>query len=359
MIDPNILPPMIILRPGVQPASGGGLLKTEPVDFQVEEIPAYAPEGAGDFHYLWVEKEDVAGPKLAKEIARRLGIDNGVVGIAGMKDRRAVTRQWVSVPVVEGLDLAAIDGPVGDAGRITVLDASRHTNKLRTGHLKGNRFTIRLRDRDANTDTATAERLAHFEHVGFANAFGPQRFGNGNSLRVGLDALSGRRVRDRRQLRLGVSAIQSWIFNTWLADRMSANLINVALEGDLLRKRESGGVFWCDEPAVDTARIQSGELVLTGPISGLKARRARGEAAALEEQALDAAGLELESFRAVKRLAPGTRRDALTFPSDCAVTREDDGLVLRFTLPSGCYATVLLELICGPLKAWSYAENTA
>lgn len=350
---------MILLRPGVEPATGGGLLKSEPIDFQVEEIPAYEPDGSGDFHYLWVEKEDVAGPKLAKEIARRLGLDNGAVGIAGMKDRRAVTRQWVSVPAEDGLDLSAIDGPVGDAGRISVLEATRHTNKLRTGHLKGNRFTIRLRDRDAAKDSVTAERLAHLEQVGFANSFGPQRFGNGSSLRVGLDALKGRRIRDRRQLRLGVSAIQSWIFNTWLADRIAADLVSVALEGDLLRKRESGGVFWCEDPSVDTARIEAGELVLTGPISGLKARRARGEAAALEEKALQAAGIELEAFRAVKRLAPGTRRNALAFPTDCDVTREDDGLVLRFTLPSGCYATVLLELICGPLEAWRYVKNTA
>jgi tRNA pseudouridine13 synthase len=359
MIEPSTLPPLAILRPGVHPATGGGLLKTEPADFRVEEIPAYTPEGEGGFHYLWVEKEDVAGPKLAKEIARRLGIDNGSVGIAGMKDRRAITRQWVSVPATDGLDLGAIDGPVGDAGRITLIDASRHTNKLRTGHLKGNRFTIRLRERDTAKDDDTIERLTHFERHGFANTFGPQRFGNGNSLRVGLDALAGRRVRDKRQLRLGVSAIQSWIFNTWLADRMAADLITTALEGDLLRKRESGGIFWCDEPSVDTPRIESGELVLTGPISGLKARRARGDAGVLEDQALQAAGIELEAFRAVKRLAPGTRRNALAFPTDCSSTREDDGLILCFTLPSGCYATILLELICGPLTAWSYAQNTA
>ena len=359
MIDPSTLPPLTVLRPGVEPATGGGLLKAEPIDFQVEEIPAYLPEGTGDFHYLWVEKEDVAGPKLAKEIARRLGLDNGAVGIAGMKDRRAVTRQWVSVPARDGLDLGAIEGPVGDAGRINLLKAERHSNKLRTGHLKGNRFTIRLRERDPSQDATTAERLAHFEGVGFANTFGPQRFGNGSSLRVGLDALQGRRIRDRRQLRLGVSAIQSWVFNTWLGERMAAGLIETALEGDLLRKRESGGVFWCDEPEVDTARIAAGELVLTGPISGVKARRARGEASQFEERALQAAGIERESFRVVKRLAPGTRRNALAFPTDCSVEREDDGLVLCFTLPSGCYATVLLELICGPLKTWSYAQNTA
>ena len=352
MIDPNAPVTTAFLRPGEIPATGGGVLKAIPEDFVVEEIPAYVPSGAGDFHYLWVEKRDVAGPKLVKEVARRLGLDNNAVGVAGMKDRRAVTRQWLSVPAQPGLDLSAIDGPVGDSGHITLLESTRHTNKLRTGHLKGNRFRIALRDREASSDEATRERLQSFAERGFPNSFGPQRFGRGTALTVGLDALAGRRIRDRRQLRLGVSALQSWIFNAWLGERVNAGLIESALEGDLLRKRESGGVFWCDEPDVDTERIAQGELVVTGPIVGLKARKARALAEDYEVRALESAGLTLDAFKAVKRLAPGTRRDALVFPSECEVTREGEALILCFTLPSGCYATVLLELACGPLSSW-------
>ena len=359
MIDPTQTPPLIILRPGREVAQGGGIMKREPEDFQVEEIPAYLPSGEGDFHYLWVEKRDVAGPKLAKEVARRLGIDNGAVGLAGMKDRRAITRQWVSVPISAGDDPSVINGPVGDNGEITLLESARHTNKLRTGHLKGNRFRIAIRDKDPLTDEATRSRLMSYADEGFTNSFGPQRFGQGTSLRVGLDALAGRRVRDRRQLRLGISAVQSWVFNTWLHARTEAGLINTALEGDLLRKRESGGVFWCEHPEVDTERIASGELVVTGPICGLKARKARGEAAKFEEDAMDAAGLEVESFRSVKRLAPGTRRNALVFPSECSARREEDALILGFSLPSGSYATVLLELICGELTPWREGQKTS
>ena len=146
-----------------------------------------------------------------------------------------------------------------------------------------------------------------------------------------------------------MSAIQSWIFNTWLAARVADGLVTEAIEGDLLRKRESGGIFYCDEPQTDTARISAGELVVTGPITGLKARRGRAGAGLREDAALSAAGLERESFRVVKRLAPGTRRDALAFPEACSVSREEDALVLRFVLSPGCYATVLLELVAGPL----------
>ena len=350
MIDPDVPPPIAILMPGSTPAPGGGMLKTEPRDFLVEEVPAYDPCGEGGFDYLWVEKEDVAGPKLVKTVAQRLGLPHGEVGCAGMKDRRAVTRQWLSVPARDDIaSLNAIDGPVGEEGRITLLATRRHTNKLKTGHLKSNRFEIRLRDRDPAHDEATSANLNRAAAEGFPNAFGPQRFGRGQSLRNGLDALAGRRVRDKRQLRLGVSAIQSWVFNTWLDARVNDGLVNTALTGDLLRKRDSGGVFLCEEPEIDSARITAGELVVTGPICGLKGRQATGLAAERERAALEAAGLVRSDFQVVRRLAPGARRNALVFPRDCSVERDDEGLVLCFTLPSGCYATVLLELVCGPL----------
>ncbi|MDP6943763.1 MAG: tRNA pseudouridine(13) synthase TruD [Myxococcota bacterium] len=349
MIDSDTPPPIAIRPPGEAPATGGGVLKAAPADFVVEEIPAYEPCDEGPFHYLWIEKEDVAGPRLVKEVARRLELPPGEVGCAGMKDRRAITRQWLSVPARQGRDLTLVNGPVGETGRITLLDTRRHSNKLRTGHLKGNRFTIRLPGRDPASDEPTRRRLAVMEDEGFPNAFGPQRFGRGQSVRIGLDALGGRRIRDKRQLRLGVSAVQSWIFNTWLGERVGDGLVATAIEGDLLRKRDSGGVFFCDDPATDNRRMSAGELIVTGPIPGLKGRRATGAAGEREDDALVAAGLTLESFRSVKRLAPGARRDALAFPQACEIRREEDALLLRFTLAPGCYATVLLELLCGPL----------
>ncbi len=140
------------------------------------------------------------------------------------------------------------------------------------------------------------------------------------------------------------------------SQRMPQGLAETALLGDLLRKRDSGGLFWCDDPKTDTQRIAEGELVVTGPIPGVKARRAKDDAGQREEQALIAGELNLEAFRVVKRLAPGGRRDALAFPTGCELRREADDLVLAFMLPSGCYATVLLELLCGQLTPWTAAR---
>src|SRR4051794_30038901 len=106
----------------------GGRIKAEPADFDVEEIPAYEPAGTGDHLFLWIEKTDMGAEYFARQVARRLGIPNGEVGTAGLKDRRAVTRQWVSVPANCEPALGQLDGD-----GIRVLNVSRHTNKLKPG----------------------------------------------------------------------------------------------------------------------------------------------------------------------------------------------------------------------------------
>src|SRR5262245_58363540 len=119
----------------------GGRIKVAPEDFEVEEIPAYEPSGQGEHLFLWVQKRDMGAEYFARQVAKRLGLSPGDVGTAGLKDRRAVTRQGVSVPVAAEPQLAALDGD-----GVTLLRTSRHGNKLRPGHLRGNRFRILIRD---------------------------------------------------------------------------------------------------------------------------------------------------------------------------------------------------------------------
>src|SRR5690242_20536307 len=104
----------------------GGRIKTVPEDFEVEEVPAYQPSGSGDYLYLWVEKRDMGAEYFARQVAQRLGIAAGEVGTAGLKDRRAVTRQLVSVPARAEEHLARLEGE-----GIRVLRVSRHGNKLK------------------------------------------------------------------------------------------------------------------------------------------------------------------------------------------------------------------------------------
>src|ERR1700693_310724 len=101
----------------------GGRIKETPEDFEVEEIPAYPASGSGSHLFLWIEKQDMGAEYFVRQVARRLGIVPGEVGTAGLKDRQAVTRQWVSVPDVGSERLAQLDGD-----GIRLLQVSRHSN---------------------------------------------------------------------------------------------------------------------------------------------------------------------------------------------------------------------------------------
>ena len=95
VFDPLLPPPLLTADlTGV-----GGRIKVRPEDFEVEEVPAYPPSGQGDFLYLWVEKRGMGAEYFTRQVARRLDVPVGEVGTAGLKDRHAVTRQMVSVPV--------------------------------------------------------------------------------------------------------------------------------------------------------------------------------------------------------------------------------------------------------------------
>src|SRR3954453_8478003 len=104
-LDDVLGPPLLT----VDLAGIGGKIKTNPEDFEVEEIPAYEPSGQGDFLYLWVQKRGVGAEYFVRQLARRLDVPAGEVGTAGLKDRHAITRQWVSVPAACEPRLAAVD----------------------------------------------------------------------------------------------------------------------------------------------------------------------------------------------------------------------------------------------------------
>src|SRR5947209_273127 len=179
--DPLAPPPLLTADlPGI-----GGRIKGEPEDFEVEEIPAYAPSGSGDYLYLWVEKRDLGAEYFARQVARRLDIPVGEVGTAGLKDRRAVARQMVSVPAHVEARLPQLEGE-----GLRVLAVHRHGNKLKPGHLHGNRFRILVRDVEAGAAERLGPILDRLRVTGLPNYYGPQRFGHdGETVRLGLALL--------------------------------------------------------------------------------------------------------------------------------------------------------------------------
>jgi tRNA pseudouridine13 synthase len=324
----------------------GGRIKESPEDFEVEEIPSYLPSGQGDHLYLWVEKRSVGTEPLARRLAEALGVDARDVGWAGLKDHHAVARQFFSVPAAAEPRLASLE-----LEGATVLSAARHGNKLRAGHLRGNRFRIRIRGA-ADPDAAGGALRALVER-GVPNAFGEQRFGaDARNAELGRGLLRGERLERppaRFQRKLYLSAFQAELFNRALEARLQAGTFARALEGDVMRKEDTGGLFVCRSPAEDQPRVDRFEISPAGPMFGPRLPPASGEVRAAEEALLAASGVTQEQLRRHGRgETEGARRAYRVRLGEPSLQRDGNDLLVRFALPRGSYATVVLDEIIKP-----------
>lgn len=342
----RVLAPTLVTGdlPGV-----GGRLRVQLEDFRVEEIAAYAADGStSPGHVLLVlEKRGLSTEDAIGALARALAIHPRTIGWAGRKDAAAITRQWISVPATAAAALATFEHEA-----ITLGPAHPHSHKLRIGHLHGNRFDIVVRELAVDPDIALARvaaKLARIaEHGGFPNAFGPQRFGrNGDGIDRGLELL--RRGRGGARANMTVAAGQAALFNLWVELRAERGLSASVVEGDVLAKVATGGLFTSTDPDVDGARLAAREVAITGPMFGSRTMMASvgTPAAALERDVLALAHVGPDSLRALGRAALGTRRRLLVSPADVDVAIDDlsvgSGLRLRFTLPAGSFATQLVR----------------
>jgi tRNA pseudouridine13 synthase len=333
-----IEPPLLTAEvPGV-----GGTIKREPADFDVEEIPAYEPCGQGDHLFLWIEKTSMGAEYFARQVAQRLKLHPGDVGTAGLKDRHAVTRQYVSVPASSEPLLGHLEDD-----NLRMLRVARHTNKLRPGHLRGNRFRILVRDADSSKDSSLQQIIGRIKNDGLPNYYGTQRFGkDGETSEMGMRLLRGEPLSRRPSpflRKLALSAAQSWLFNACLAQRLGDSLMRTVLNGDVMAKWPAGGMFTTTDRVTEQIRFNNREIIHTGPIFGRKMFPPASDAADRESAVLSSANLTIDNFSGFGKLVQGTRRHNLIYIDDLAAAWEPSGLRLSFSLPAGCYATVLLR----------------
>ena len=322
----------------------GGAIGPDPEDFVVEEIPAYLPSGEGDHFYVKVKKRGMTTRDAALALSRAAKVSERDVGYAGMKDKHGVTTQWLSVPV-SSVPAQHYELPP----EFTIEEISRHTNKLRTGHLRGNRFRIGLTGTAPGSEERARAVLSRLSERGHVNHFGTQRFGRGGrNLEEGVDWLSGRqrlpRGRERFLSKMYASAVQSEVFNRYATRRVALGLERL-IEGEVVRLANAGASFVVESVERENPRLLAKDLCLTGPMPGPKIRAAAGAAAALENEVLAELGLEAQALTELGRHAPGTRRDLLVQPEAVEVAAVGDRLWVSFTLPSGSYATMVVREI--------------
>ena len=321
-------------HPGV-----GGTVRVAAEDFRVEEVPAYLPAGQGSHLYLLVEKRNLTTRDLVATLVAH-GLEERQVGVAGLKDKSAVTVQWLSLPkrFEPAADaLAALPG-------VRVLERSYHRNKLGIGHLHGNRFTVTIREPEGGPGEAEARARATLEALrlrGVPNYFGPQRFG-----RFGSNALDGWRVLrgdsvpgGHRLRRFFVSALQSLLVNALLAERVRRGLYASVVTGDWARKHDTGGVFLVEDAAAESPRAERLEISATLPLYGRRVHVSQGEAGEIERAMLERYALRWSVFTSRR----GDRRPSRVTLEDASVEAVAGGVRLAFTLRKGSYATVVLR----------------
>ncbi len=373
-----------------------GRLREEQRDFVVVERLAYELDGEGTHSFLRVRKTGLSSFEAVRRLARALGRREREVGYAGLKDRHAVTEQWLSIEHLDQSKLSDLEIP-----GLELLEVTRHRNKLKMGHLRGNRFEIRVRGAAAGDGERAMAMLQRLAERGLPNAFGAQRFGHGGvTPRLGQALLTGefprffqlwtagedalgegpeallargpgeRMLRDglmrwrergdaewalrgvpKRFLSLCTAALQSEVFNEVLRRRLPE--LGELLPGDIAFLHRNGACFAVEDAAAEQARAASFEISPSGPQPGPACLRATGQAGEIEDAVLEqfAVSHELFDVRDPWGQKGGRRALRVSLPPESLAAKElDDGgercVELAFELGRGSFATaVLAELL--------------
>ncbi|WP_281950781.1 tRNA pseudouridine(13) synthase TruD [Nitrosophilus kaiyonis] len=336
--------------------------KQSPETFVVEEVPLYEFSGDGEHLILKVRKKNLTTWQMLQSISEQVGVKVKDIGYAGLKDKNALTYQYISINKKYEESLKKFSHP-----NIKIVETTKHKNKIRLGHLKGNRFFIRLKKVLPVDAKKIEEVLKIILKEGFPNYFGYQRFGiDGDNYILGKEIVEGKRKeKNRKKERLFINAYQSHLFNLWLSKRVeisklicnfSKNEIKTLLDfpngivdelqkqcqffkilpADLASHYPFGKIFEVENVIDESKRFQNRDISITGLLPGIKTKRANGIARIFERDFDD------ENIKTY-----GDRRFAWIFPENLeGIYKEEKAWYeLNFFLPKGSYATVLLEEI--------------
>ncbi len=346
-----------------------------PRDFVVDEIPLYEFSGEGEHLILHIRKKGLSTWEMLDIVSQYSGVKVRDIGYAGMKDKKALTSQYISIPKKYESEVVKIDG----VKELKILNQTYHNNKLRTGHLKGNRFFIRLKKVNAIEVSKLVNALEMIKSYGMPNYFGYQRFGkDGDNFKLGRELLDGiKKERNYKKREFLINAYQSHLFNLWLSERVKlskivdsfsdseiSSIYNInresvkalkaqnhpfkLLNGDIAHHYPYGKIFFVEDLALESERFVNKGVVPTGLLVGMKAKRAT-----------DFAGVIEKDFDEEIKVVDGSRRFAWIFPENITYNYKESEawFELGFELPKGSYATVLLEELAHRSLKDSFEES--
>jgi tRNA pseudouridine13 synthase len=331
-------------------------------DFVVTEIPLYEFSGEGEHLILKIRKKDLATWDALKIISEYVGCKNRDIGYAGLKDKNAMTVQYISIHKSHEEKINTFSHP-----QIKILEKTYHNNKIKIGHLKGNKFFIRLKRVQPMHKMKLESALKQIATYGIPNYFGFQRFGlDGDNYKKGEALIAGTlKVRDRKLRQMYINAYQSYLYNAWLSKRIEISKVVDSfdaseiserlglsietikemqkqphpfkvLKGDVFSHYPYGRLFHIEEVSEEALKFSNRDRVPTGLLSGTKTKFAIEDAFKFEE----------EFIKETKE--DGARRFAWIFPTEIGSEYKEEKawFELSFELPKGSYATeVISELI--------------
>lgn len=329
----------------------GGRMRSVPEDFQVEERPLYLPCGEGEHLYITITKRGLSTPDLVRRLSSTLGIKAQAIGVAGLKDARAVTTQMISLQGVSPEQVASLSA---DDTILNVTVLGRHRNRLRTGHHAGNRFHLTIREVAGHAKDTAPVILEQLTRRGVPNYFGPQRQGkDGTNYQTGAALLHDARRREkmnRNQRIWYLNTYQSFLFNRILARRIDQ--IDRLFIGDWAMKQDNGACFQVDDAEKEQPRADRFEISPTGILFGSRVSWAGGEPGVIEETVITEADATKDVLiTAAKACGFRGERRALRVPlTELVWSLNQNILTLSFCLPPGAYATSVLRELMKPSR---------
>lgn len=395
----------------------GGQIRVKNEDFYVEEIPETYPSGEGPNTWLWIEKNSRTTLDVVLDIARELKINRKQMGFAGMKDKKAVTRQWICISNKTPEELQGLGEKLYN---VKIINITPNQKKLRMGQLVGNKFRLMVRDvKDPEIAAQEAQEILNqLKERGVPNYYGYQRFGKDrpNTHLVGKALIKGgvkeavdryighpydtepkhiqeaRRFYDEGELeesleampsgmryekmmlralikemkkkgelteksyilalrsipkplsRMFVHAYQSYLFNRAVSERTKLG-IDQYVKGDILIDNEEHLIHEFSEEEID-GQIKKFEAHPSSPLYGSKVPLAGGKLGEMEQKVLDEEKLKLEDFTVPQMPKLGSHgiRRAMRFRIwDVSAEATEEGVLVSFSIPKGCYATAVLR----------------
>ena len=331
-------------------------------DFVVTEIPLYDFTGEGEHIIIKVRKKDLSTWDALQIISDTIGCKSRDIGYAGLKDKNALTIQHISIHKQFLEKIHKFEHP-----QIKFLEITRHNNKIKIGHLKGNKFFIRLKRVLPKDAVILQNVLQNIHSYGMANYFGVQRFGiDGDNYLKGKKIIQGELKEKNKKLKtMYLNSYQSYLFNSWLSKRIEiskiinnfdakdiASKLNMSvneikeiqkqkhpfklLMGDMMSHYPHGRIFHVEDMQSEAEKFNLRDRVPTGLLAGKKAKLSLG------------AAFKYEKNNDVHTTLDGTRRFAWIFLDEVSskYNEEKNHFELEFSLPKGSYATeVIRELI--------------